>query len=59
MDVEAEMSDSAEVFKELTEEEAERLWTEEAKRRLDEYRADRARAVPSDEVVRKAVKLFR
>lgn len=34
---------------ELSEEEAERLWAEEAQRRLDEYRAGRAKAVRADE----------
>ena len=46
-------------LEELSEEEAERLWAEEAQRRLEEYRAGRARAVPAEEVVKKAEKLFR
>lgn len=46
-------------LEELTEEEAERLWAEEAQRRLEEYRAGHAKAVPSEEVVRKAERLFR
>ena len=44
---------------ELGEEEAERLWTEEAERRLKEYRAGRAKAVSADEVSQKAQKLLR
>ena len=44
---------------ELNDEEAERLWAEEARRRLEEYRAGRAVAVDSEEVARKAEKLFR
>jgi len=46
-------------LEELSEEEAERLWAEEAQRRLDEYRAGRAKAVPADEVAKKAQTLFR
>ena len=42
----------------LSEEEAERLWAEEAQRRLEEYRADRAVAVPADEVMKKAERLL-
>lgn len=44
---------------ELGEEEAERLWAEEAARRLEEYRAGRAEAVPADEVFAQAQKLLR
>jgi len=44
---------------ELTEEEAERLWAGEAQRRLEEYRAGRASAVPAPEVAEKAERLFR
>ena len=44
---------------ELSEEEAEHLWAHEAQRRLDEYRAGRAVAVPSEEVGAKAQRLFR
>ncbi len=44
---------------ELTEKEAEHLWAEEAQRRLEEYRAGRAKAVPSEEVHEKAERLFR
>jgi putative addiction module component (TIGR02574 family) len=44
---------------ELDEEEADRPWAEEARRRLDEYRAGRVGAVESSDVARKAEKLFR
>jgi putative addiction module component (TIGR02574 family) len=44
---------------ELNEEEAQHLWADEAQRRLEEFRAGRARAVPAEEVARKAEKLFR
>ena len=47
-----------EVLEEITEEEAEKLWAEEAERRLNEYRAGRAKAVPADEVHKKAERLF-
>lgn len=46
-------------LEELTEEEANRLWAEEAQRRLEEYRAGRAQAVQGDEVHAKAERLFR
>ena len=46
-------------LEELSEEEAERLWAEEAQRRLQEYRAGRALAVGAQEVAGKAEKLFR
>ena len=46
-------------LEELSEEEAERLWAEEAQRRLDEYRAGRAKANPVEEVAKKAESLFR
>lgn len=46
-------------LEELSEEEAERLWAEEAQRRLDEYRSGRAKAVSSDAVHAKVDKLFR
>mgnify|MGYP003551811298 FL=1 len=45
-------------LEEITEEEAEKLWAEEAERRLNEYRAGRAKAVPADEVHKKAERLF-
>ena len=44
---------------ELSEEEAESLWTEEARRRLEAYRAGRARAFSAEEVRSKAEQLFR
>jgi putative addiction module component (TIGR02574 family) len=44
---------------ELREEEAERLWAEEAQRRLEDYHAGWARAVPAGEVAKSAAKLFR
>lgn len=44
---------------ELSEEEAERLWAEEAERRLKEYRAGRAKAVSAEEVHRRAQRLVR
>ena len=46
-------------LEELSEEEADRLWAEEAQRRLEEYRAGHAKAVPAEEVHTKAEKLFR
>ncbi len=46
-------------LEELSEEEAERLWAEEAQRRLDEYRAGRAQAISVDAVHAKVDKLFR
>jgi putative addiction module component (TIGR02574 family) len=46
-------------LEELREEEAERLWAEEAHRRLDGYRAGRATATPAEEVAKKAESLFR
>ena len=44
-------------LEELTEEEAERLWAEEAQRRLEEYHAGRAKAVRAEEVHEKAERL--
>jgi putative addiction module component (TIGR02574 family) len=44
---------------ELDEEEAERLWAEEAQRRLGEYRAGRSVASEAEDVAKKAKKLFR
>ena len=44
---------------ELSEEEAERLWAEEAQRRFGEYRAGRAEAIGAHEVAEKAERLFR
>ena len=46
-------------LEELSEEEAARLWADEAQRRLEEYQAGRAREVPAEEVVKKAERLFR
>jgi len=46
-------------LEELSEEEAERLWAEEAQSRLGEYRAGRAKAIPAEEVAKKAESLFR
>jgi len=46
-------------LEELSEEEAGRLWGEEAQRRLDEYRAGRAKAVRAGEVHKKAERLLR
>ena len=46
-------------LEELSEEETERLWAEEAQRRLDEYRSGRAKTVSSDAVHAKVDKLFR
>ncbi len=44
---------------ELDEEEAERLWAEEAQRRLEEYRAGRTGAADAQDVAKKATRLFR
>jgi putative addiction module component (TIGR02574 family) len=46
-------------LEELTEEEAERLWAEESQRRLEQYREGRAKAVPAEEVHKKAENLLR
>jgi putative addiction module component (TIGR02574 family) len=46
-------------LEELSEEEAERLWAEEAQRRLEEYRAGRAKGVEASAVHAKVDKLFR
>ncbi len=46
-------------LEELPEDEAERLWAEEAQRRLQAYRAGRARAVRAEDVHEKAERLFR
>jgi putative addiction module component (TIGR02574 family) len=43
----------------LTDEEAERLWADEAQRRLEEYRAGRAEGVSAVEVARNVEKLLR
>lgn len=46
-------------LEELSEEEAERLWAEEAQRRLEEYRAGRAKTIRAEEVHEKAERLLR
>lgn len=43
----------------LDEEESDRLWGEEAARRLEEYRAGRAGAAEAQDVAKKAERLFR
>ena len=43
----------------LDPEEADRLWAEEAERRLVELRAGRAKAVPAEEVHKKAEQILR
>ena len=43
----------------LDEEEAGRLWTEEAVRRRQEFLAGRAKVVPAQDVANKAERLFR
>lgn len=45
-------------LEELSEQETERLWAEEAQRRLEEYRAGRAKAVQAKAVHEKVEKLF-
>jgi putative addiction module component (TIGR02574 family) len=40
---------------EPSESEVERLWLEEAERRLKEFREGRARGIPADEVFRRAM----
>ena len=45
-------------LEELSEEEAERLWAGEARRRLAEYRAGHAKGVSSEEVRKKAERLL-
>jgi putative addiction module component (TIGR02574 family) len=46
-------------LEELSEEDVERLWAEAAQRRLEEYRAGRAQAVPAEAVHEQAARLFR
>ena len=46
-------------LEELSEEEAERLWAEEAQQRLEQYGAGRARSHRAEEVHEKAERLFR
>ena len=43
----------------LGEQEADRLWAEEARRRLEEYRAGRVGTADARDVARKAQELFR
>ncbi|MGD0221237.1 MAG: addiction module protein [Terriglobia bacterium] len=43
----------------LEEEEAERLWTEEAAKRREDFQAGRAGAVEAQDVAKKAERLFR
>ena len=43
----------------LSEEETDRLWADEAERRLKEYRAGRMKPIPADEVAEKAQRLMR
>jgi putative addiction module component (TIGR02574 family) len=45
-------------LEELSEEEADRLWAEEAHRRLEEYRAGRAKALQAEAVHEKAERLL-
>jgi hypothetical protein len=44
---------------ELDEEEAERLWGEEAQRRLEQYRPGRVGAAEAQDVAKRAERLFR
>ncbi len=46
-------------LEELDEQEAERLWAEEAQRRLKEYRAGRAGVAEAQDVAKKAENLLR
>lgn len=46
-------------LEQLSDKEAELVWTDAAQRRLSEYRAGRAKAVPAQEVRRKVNKLFK
>ena len=46
-------------LEDLSEEEAERLWAEEAQRRLEEYREGRAKVVQAERVHEKAERLLR
>ena len=43
----------------LGEEEAERVWAEEAQKRREEYRSGQAGSVKADDVAKKAERLFR
>ena len=46
-------------LEDLDPEEADRLWAEEAERRLAELRAGRSRTIPAEEVHKKAKQLLR
>ena len=46
-------------LRELDEEEAERLWADEAQTRLQDYRAGRAGAADAQDVTKKVERLFR
>lgn len=46
-------------LEDLSAEEAERLWAQQAQWRLQEYRAGRAKAIPAEDVATKAKTLFR
>ena len=46
-------------LEELSPEEADRLWAEEAERRLEALRAGKARTIPAEEAREKAERLFR
>ncbi|PWU02830.1 MAG: addiction module antitoxin RelB [Terriglobia bacterium] len=46
-------------LEDLSEQEAELLWAEEAMRRLEQYRGGRAAGISAEEVARKAETLFR
>ncbi len=46
-------------LEELSPEEADHLWAEEAERRLEALRADKARTIPAEETHKKAERLLR
>jgi putative addiction module component (TIGR02574 family) len=46
-------------LEDLSDAEADRVWAQEAQRRLEAYRAGLANVVPAEDVARKAEKLFR
>ena len=43
----------------IDEQEAEGLWNQESKRRLEEFRAGRAKTIAAEDVAKKAADLFR
>lgn len=43
----------------MDEKEAEELWNQESKRRLEEFRAGRAKTIAAEDVAKKAADLFR